>query len=137
MRLFLASLVLYAHGYYLAAVQWSDGHFGPHFDQENVGTWVVFGFFALSGCLIAHGSLSGYLTTPTTPGGFLVTDAALRINSYVVEPSGQSPAEPSVAPSGQSPAEPSRELTADSLAEPSQDAASDASGGELQPAVVA
>lgn len=118
-RLVLAALVLFAHGYYI-----SGSGVGPHVDGDNLGGWAVYGFFALSGYLITgsrwsntlgvylvhriarifpaylvclvvmvllfapvgylsvHGTLAGYLTTPTTPADFVFGNALLRINSY-------------------------------------------------------
>ncbi len=62
-RLVLASLVLVAHAYYIAGVPSADGTFGPHIDGENLGGWAVFGFFALSGYLIAASRWSNQLGT--------------------------------------------------------------------------
>ncbi len=57
-RLGLASMVLFAHGFYLAG----DG-VGPHVDGENLGGWAVFGFFAVSGYLITASRWSNSLGT--------------------------------------------------------------------------
>lgn len=46
-RLVLAFLVLFAHGFYL-----SGNGPGPSFRGENLGGWAVFGFFAISGYLV-------------------------------------------------------------------------------------
>ena len=57
-RLVLASMVLFAHGYYI-----SGAGVGPHLDGENVGGWAVFGFFAVSGYLITGSRWSNSLGT--------------------------------------------------------------------------
>lgn len=46
-RLVLAFMVLFAHGFYLAGLGT-----GPGFRGENLGGWAVFGFFTVSGYLI-------------------------------------------------------------------------------------
>jgi len=57
-RLGLASMVLFAHGFYL-----SGSGVGPHVDGENLGGWAVFGFFAVSGYLITASRWSNSLGT--------------------------------------------------------------------------
>lgn len=57
-RLVLASMVLFAHGFYI-----SGAGVGPHIDGENLGGWAVFGFFALSGYLITASRWSNSLGT--------------------------------------------------------------------------
>jgi len=72
-RLGLASMVLFAHGFYLAG----DG-VGPHVDGENLGGWAVFGFFAVSGYLITASRWSNSL------GTFLVHRVARIFPAFLV-----------------------------------------------------
>lgn len=57
-RLVLAASVLVAHGYYI-----TGNGIGPHLDGENIGGWAVFGFFTISGYLIAGSRFSNSLGT--------------------------------------------------------------------------
>lgn len=72
-RLGLASMVLFAHGFYLAG----DG-VGPHVDGENLGGWAVFGFFAVSGYLITASRWSNSM------GTFLVHRVARIFPAFLV-----------------------------------------------------
>ncbi len=72
-RLFLALLVLVAHGYYL-----SGQGTGPSIRGENLGGWAVFGFFTISGYLITASRFANPL------GRFLVLRVARIYPGFVV-----------------------------------------------------
>jgi peptidoglycan/LPS O-acetylase OafA/YrhL len=72
LRLVLAVLVLVSHGYPIS------GRPEPLVADENLGTWAVFGFFAISGYLIA----GSRFTRPL--GHFLVNRAARIFPAFLV-----------------------------------------------------
>lgn len=120
-RLLLAATVLFTHAFYL-----SGTGTGPMINNNNLGGWAVYGFFAVSGYLITgsrlrkslgdylvlriarifpaflvclvviafvfapiayhhqNGTLDGFATTPTTPLGYVLGNAGLKVVAYDV-----------------------------------------------------
>jgi len=72
-RLVLAAMVLFAHGFYLAGA----GH-GPIVNGHNIGGWAVMGFFAISGYLITGSRLRKSL------GSYLVLRVARIFPAFLV-----------------------------------------------------
>lgn len=72
-RLILAFLVLVAHAFYTAGLDWAPG-----FNGENLGGWAVIGFFVISGFLITRSRLR------TDAGAFLVHRIARIMPAFLV-----------------------------------------------------